>query len=172
MLSQNCSTVVAKALDVGLGWKQPLLLLSHPIGWKPLDVLNYGQRIKIAKEAPCYNLPLLIVFFCVFSGAIWGVQKDSLATFPTDMKQLPTEAECIANTKQTRELMTFMSTQESISSETLQKLDELLEKNLYFFKQSNNVENIIFNLFGTLVGINASKELFDESYQQHTEDYQ
>jgi len=113
----------------------------------------------------------IVIFLCLSSELILGEQKNNSIESPNDINQLQIEAKCIANTKQIRSLLVIMSEQESISAETLQKIEELLQNNLNFFKKSNDDENVVANLFGTLGGIKASEERIMKNYQQHMEDY-
>jgi len=113
----------------------------------------------------------VVVFLCLFSETTLGAQKNNLIVSSADINQLQDEAECIANTRQIRNIFASILKQKSVSVETVQKLDGALRKNLYFFEKYKDNDDIIINLFGAVVGVNASKEIFTKNYQQNMEDY-
>ena len=100
--------------------------------------MNINKNVKI----------LLTTLFCLISGAVWCVPKNSSTTSLTNTNQLPTEAECIANTKQIRDIMINISTDGTVSRSVLQKLDIALDKNRVFFEKHEKDGNIRELLFG------------------------
>ena len=77
-----------------------------------------------------------------------GVQKNSSLISTADIKQLPTEAECIANTKQIRDVMSRISESKTVIQSDLQILYSALDKNRKLFEEFREHQNIRELLFG------------------------
>jgi len=102
-----------------------------------------------------------ITILCLSNVAIWCVQKSSVIASFNDINHTPTETECIANTKQIRNLMAVISENGTVSKSVLQELRVALDKNQEFFKKSEEHPNIRELLFGKEGYSDYDYDLFD-----------
>lgn len=90
----------------------------------------------------------IILFICLFNEAIWCAQKNDLNMSSADIGQRLTEAECMANTKQIRDIIKRMSENKKVSRSILQNMHTALDKNRVCFEKSKENGNLSETLFG------------------------